>query len=127
MKSWIMMVVLLAGFGFGCGQRQTGAPGSTNTPAAGANPLTAPVDYIGAVGQAQRVAEKTTITVSVDKAVQAFYAGEDRFPTNLNELVTQQYLPVLPPPPRGTLYDYNPASGQVSLRPAPAAPSQPAR
>src|SRR6185436_1634969 len=69
------------------------APAPTNAPAASSssgNPLTAPVDYLGAVAKAQQSAVKTIDTVSLNNAIQLFQVQEGRFPTDLNELVTKK-------------------------------------
>lgn len=122
MKSWFWML-LLASLGVACGKKAATQPAAANATAAGGNPLTAPVDYIGAVGAAKRMADRTTVTISLDKAVQSFYAGEDRYPSNLNELVTSRYLPTLPAPPYGTQFEYDPTTGRVGLRQVPTPPA----
>lgn len=105
--------MMMAGLFFGgCGKRDSTAQ-STNS-----NPVTAPVDYLGAAGQAKRSADKTLGTVGINQAVQSFQAQEGRLPTTLNELVSKNYLPSLPAPPAGTKFDYNPQTGQVRVVPA---------
>jgi predicted small lipoprotein YifL len=97
----------------GCGRKEPDPPPKpTNAPAA-SNPLTAPADYLGAVGQAQRYSAKAVDLASVSKAIQMFHAAEDRYPKDLNELIKEQYLPALPALPKGMKYTYNPANGQV--------------
>ena len=107
----------------GCGDaRPSGSgsrPGATNAGGSG-NPLTAPVDYLGAVGNAQKRSEQVLDLTTLKQAVQAFQAGEDRLPATLQELVTEGYLPRLPVPPRGMQFAYQPHSGQVRVVPAPA-------
>ena len=102
-----------------CGEKQpasTVAP-STNQAATGGNPLTAPVDYLGAVGKAQKVAAKTADLISLNQAIRLFHASEDRFPNDLNELVSEGYLPRLPTLGAGTKLSYNPARGEVRIVP----------
>lgn len=112
----------------GCGEAKSSASKSSNAgkPTApsqsSGNPLTAPVDYLGAVGNAQKQAAKTVDLTSLHQAVQAFQAGEERLPKNLQELVTEGYLPRLPLPPRGMQWAYQPQTGQVRAVPTPAAP-----
>ena len=111
----LLATALLAG----CGKsKPVTSAGTTNAPNSGGNPLTAPVDYVGAVGQAQKHAVKVVDTVQVQQAVQQFHAAEDRYPKDLEELVKEGYLPRLPQLPRGMEYAYNPASGQVKAVPA---------
>ena len=108
--------LLLAGFLFtGCGKSDSSTPKPTNA-SSGGNPLTAPVDYLGAVGQAQKRAEKTISTAGLDQAVKMFYASEGKFPESLNALVPN-YLHSLPPAPNGMKYNYDPKSGSIKVEP----------
>ena len=101
----------------GCGKKEgtTAAAKTTNPPSTGGNPLTAPVDYLGAVGKAQKYAGKAVDLASLNQAIQQFRAGEDRFPKDLNELVAEGYLPRLPSAPPGTKLDYNATRGEVRV------------
>jgi hypothetical protein len=116
MKSTAATLVLIALLPFGCGQQEASKAPETNQ--ASGNPLTAPVDYLGAVGAAQKQAERVVDLANIQRAVQAFQAGEERLPTSLQELVTEGYFPKLPPSPKGTAYAYNPQNGRVTLVPA---------
>lgn len=77
------------------------------------NPVTAPVDYVGAVGKAKKSSEKVVDVATLQKAIQAFHADEDRYPKDLNELVTSKILPTLPEPPYGMKFQYNPQTGAI--------------
>jgi|SwirhirootsSR3_FD_contig_61_1539282_length_611_multi_4_in_0_out_0_2 hypothetical protein len=81
------------------------------------NPITAPVDYIGAAGQAQKKSMKTLDEAGLNQSIQMFYAQEGRYPKDLNELVNPNYLTKLPTPPVGMKFDYNPTIGQVKVVP----------
>lgn len=108
---------MIVGFS-GCGKKDgaaTTAVKSTNPPVASGNPLTAPVDYLGAVGQAKKVAVKTVDLASINQAIQLFHAGEDRFPNDVNELVSSGYLPRLPAMAPSTRLTYNPSRGEVRI------------
>jgi len=98
----------------GCSKRDSTSQ-STNASSSSGNPVTAPVDYLGAVAKAKKAAEKSIDTSSLNQAVQLFQAQEGRLPKTLNELVTKQYLRSLPPPPNGMKYDYDPQTGQVRV------------
>ena len=112
-----LSLIMMAGLLFcGCGKRDSASP-STNTSASG-NPITAPVDYLGAAAKAKRMAEKTVDTVGINQAVQLFQVQEGRLPKDLNELVTKKYVGSIPPPPAGMKYDYNPQTGQLKIVPA---------
>lgn len=107
--------LVIAGLLFfsGCSKKSEPAAGATNASAPSGNPLTAPVDYLGTIAKAQQTAVKTVDLVSVRKAIELFYAQEDRYPQDLNELVTQRYLRSLPALPAGMRYQYNPQNGQL--------------
>jgi len=97
-----------------CSKKEADAVQPTNQAASG-NPLTAPVDYLGAIAKAKKHSEKTIDATSVDQAVQLFYAQEDRFPKDLNELVSKHYIPAIPPAPTGLQWSYNPKTGETKL------------
>src|SRR5262245_18699664 len=81
-----------------CGKNTKKVP-TPEAPAAGGNPLMAPVDYLGAQAQGKRTATKAISVAEVTQAIQKFNAMEDRYPQNLNELVQQHYLQQVPTPP----------------------------
>lgn len=93
-----------------CTKKEEPAP----KPAAG-NPVTAPVDYLGAVAKGQQTAVKTLGAVSLDSAIKAFFDQESRYPKDLNELVTSGVLPKLPTAPAGMKFDYDPATGRAKV------------
>ncbi len=110
-----LLAILAAGL-VGCGKDATSEPASTtNRPTAGSNPLNAPTDYLGAVAKAQKGAVKTVDTASLNQAIQLFYAQEDRYPKDLQELVTEKYLPALPTPPAGMKFHYDPKAGSIKI------------
>jgi hypothetical protein len=88
----------------------TNAPVNYNT----GNPITAPVDYLGAVAQAQKYAVKTIDVSYIDQAIQLFNAQEGRLPKNLNELVPN-YIGKMPKAPYGTKIVYDPNTGTVKV------------
>lgn len=92
----------------------SGAATNTNTTAS-SSPLTAPVDYLGALGKSKEIAVKTTDIASLTRAIQMFNEGEGRNPATLNELVTEKYLPRLPDPPYGMKFTYEASSGVVKV------------
>jgi hypothetical protein len=73
------------------------------------------VDYLGAMGNAKKKAVKTVDVSSLTRAVQMFYVSEGRFPKDLKELVTLQYIAKIPEAPYGQKIVYDPATGQVTV------------
>lgn len=91
-------------------------PETQEDPASTGNPLTAPVDYLGAVGQAQKTAASSTTLNSIRQAIRLFHASEGRFPKTLNELVDTGTLGKLPDLPVGKSFEYQSDTGQVDIQ-----------
>lgn len=100
----------------GCDKKPT-APvaASTNTTSSSSSPLTAPVDYLGALGKGQQQAVKTVDVASIDRAIQMFSVEEGRLPKDLNELVQEKFLPRIPDAPYGMKIVYDPNAGTVRV------------
>jgi hypothetical protein len=112
-----VLLMLIAAFGLtmaSCSKREDASAGQKDE-AATANPITAPVDYLGAVGKAKQVSERTIDAAAINQAIQLFYVQEDRFPKELNELVAKRYIPALPQAPAGTRFAYNPQNGEFKI------------
>ena len=114
-----LSILLLGGLALsGCGKKEEkSTASSTNDNNSTGNPLTAPVDYLGAIAKAKKSAEKTVETVSLNQAIQQFGVAEGRYPKDLNELVTEKYLTKLPDAPYGMKIVYDPAKGEVKVVP----------
>jgi hypothetical protein len=115
MRASLCLCVVAGLLSFGCGKKDS-ASQSTNASSSG-NPVTAPVDYLGAISKAKRATERTLDTVGINQAIQLFHAQEGRYPNNLGELVSKQYIGALPAPPAGMKYEYNSITGQVKVVP----------
>jgi hypothetical protein len=112
----VFLSVLTAGlFLSGCGD-SGGSAASKPTNASSGNPLTAPADYLGAVGQAQKSVAKTAAAAGLTEAIRMYESQKGRLPKNLNELVPE-YISKIPAPPAGMKYDYNPADGSLKVVP----------
>jgi hypothetical protein len=114
--SLLMTALLLAG----CGDKSGSGTSAqkTNAQASGGSPITAPVDYLGAVVKARQNADKTLSKVdteSLNQAISMFNVEKGRNPRDLNELVEGQFIPRLPKVPEGMQYSYDPQSGKVTL------------
>src|ERR1035441_6715690 len=99
----------------GCGQSNDKPAQTTNGAAGGSSPLSAPADYVGALGKAQQVAIKTVDTTSLNQAVQLFNVDQGRYPKDLNELVEKKFIPKLPDAPRGMKLEYDATAGKVTV------------
>jgi hypothetical protein len=101
----------------GCGESSDKPPQTTNGAASGSSPLSAPADYVGALGKAQQTAVKTVDTTSLNQAIQMFNVENGRYPKDLNELVEKKFFPKIPDAPRGMKLDYDATAGKVKVVP----------
>jgi len=90
----------------GCSEKKTE---SSSQATSSGNPLTAPADYVGALGNAQKSAQKSLGNVGIDQAIKTFFAEEGRYPKDLNELKAKGVN--VPNPPAGMKWQYDPATG----------------
>jgi hypothetical protein len=114
MRTFAALSLLSAGLLLtGCKKDEPPPAGSANNSSSG-NPLTAPVDYLGAAANAQKSSSKTVLNAGLGQAIKMFYAEKGRFPSELKEL-SPDYLPSIPPPPVGMKYHYDSKTGEVKL------------
>lgn len=78
------------------------------------NVVTAPVNYVGTVVDAQKSSEKKIDVAYLNQALQQFNVQEGRYPKTLQEL-TPNYVAKLPEPPFGYKLNYDPNSGTVTV------------
>ena len=106
---FILPVALI--FTAGCGD--SSKPGtSANTVS---NLVDAPLNYVGAVVQAQKYSEKQIDLAYVNQAIQQFQAGEGRLPKDLNEMVEMHYLGKIPEAPFGYKIVYDATAGAIKV------------
>jgi len=117
MKTFFPISSLALAVLVGCGDSgSSGSSQGTNSTSSG-NPITAPVDYLGAVGNAKQRAVKTIDLTTLTQAIQLFQVSEGHLPKDLNELVTTKYIAKIPDAPYGQKITYNATNGQVSVVP----------
>ena len=110
MKFFLLFPLALALVVAGCGDSKPAAPAS-----GAGSPITAPVDYLGALNKAKKSAEKTVDLTVITTAVKAFKEEEGRFPLDLTELMKHDFLRSIPPAPYGMKIVYNPTTGEVAV------------
>ena len=103
----LTVAVLLAGCGDG-----SKAAKAVNTVS---NLVDAPVNYVGAVVQAQKYSEKQIDLAYVNQAIQQFQAGEGRLPKDLDEMVAMHYLGKIPEAPYGYKIVYDATAGSIKV------------
>jgi len=108
----ICCLALLGAVGCGSGSSSGGGTNSTS-----GNPITAPVDYLDAVGKGKQKAIKTVDIASLTQAVNMFQVSEGRFPKDLDELVSSGYIARIPDAPYRHKISYNATNGQVTVVP----------
>jgi hypothetical protein len=122
MKTAFGFLLVLALVLLGCGEKQASQPvpttnapvrGSTNV--AGGSALTAPVDYLSALGDGKRKAIKTVDVAQLHQAIEMFNVDEGRYPKDLNELVESKLINQIPDAPYGMKLDYDPNTGKISV------------
>jgi hypothetical protein len=95
----------------GCGDSsKPGTPANTVS-----NIVTAPVNYVGAVVQAEKYSQKQIDLAYVNQAIQQFQAGEGRLPKDLNEMVAMHYLGKVPEAPYGYKIVYDATAGSIKV------------
>jgi hypothetical protein len=99
----------------GCGGSSDKPAQPTNGATGGSSPLSAPADYVGALGKAQQAAVKTVDTTSLNQAIQMFNVEHGRNPKDLNELVAEKYIPKIPAAPYGMKLEYDATAGKVKV------------
>ncbi len=109
----LMAASLLLG---GCGEKAAGpTAGATNSTPSGSSPVSAPADYVGALGKAKQTAVKTADVSTLQRAIESFGADKGRNPKDLNELVEGKYLSRIPEAPYGMKIEYDAESGTVKV------------
>ena len=108
----MLCISFIVGVGVGCGDSSEPAKGN-----ASGNPLTAPVDYLGAVNQGKNKVLGTAAVTQVNSALRQFEAAESRRARTLQEVITAGYPTALPALPRGMRWQYNAQTGQAGAVP----------
>ena len=104
----VFMLVLL---GSACAD---GAKPDINENSSG-NPVTAPVDYLGAVNKGRKKAIGEVGLMQVNSALNTFQASNSRPAKSLQELISEGYLGALPDLPAGMIWHYNTETGKASI------------
>jgi hypothetical protein len=101
----LFLSIMAALFLAGCGDSSNKTAQAVN---AVSNVVDAPVNYLGAVAQAQKYAEKTIDVSYINQDIQMFNASEGRYPKDLQEMIPN-YLAKMPAVPFGykLVYDTN--------------------
>lgn len=89
----------------------------------GENPVAAPLDYIAAIGKAQKANISRLDQAKLVDAIQKFEAGESRPPKDLDELVTMKYIAAIPPAPAGMKLEYTAGDGSFKFVPIESTPA----
>jgi len=110
----ILPVALVAATLFlaGCGEKATQK--TTQAVNEVSNVVDAPLNYVSAVVEAKKHAEKVIDVSYINQAIQMFQASEGRMPKDLNELVPN-YIGKIPATPYGTKLEYDATAGTVKV------------
>jgi len=81
------------------------------------NPVSAPVDYLGAVNKGRKKAMIDTGLMQVNSALNQFKATKLKPATSLQQLISEGLLAELPQLPAGMKWQYDPQTGEASVAP----------
>ncbi len=110
----IFALLIVGGLLFwGYSVKNDGEPGPERERSEGSSGIGA--DYVRANIEARHSAERTVSVSGLNQTIRQFQTMEGRFPEDLEELVTEGYMPELPSVPRGQKLDYNPETGEVAV------------
>jgi len=107
-------VLLLPALLLGCNDAKQSPEKSSNS--SDGSVANAPADYLNSVAQSQQKAVKTIDLTAINKAVEAFYVQEGRFPKKLEELEDKGFMRAVPLPPPGMKLNYDTNSGVVTMQ-----------
>ncbi|HVU09592.1 MAG TPA: hypothetical protein VHG89_13755 [Verrucomicrobiae bacterium] len=110
MKTYFLIPAVAGLFLTGCGD--SSKPGTAAN--AVSNVVTAPVNYLGAVVQAQQYAEKTIDVSYINQDIQMFNASEGHYPKDLQEMIPA-YLAKIPDLPPGCKLVYDTSTYTVRV------------
>ncbi len=82
------------------------------------NPVTAPVDYLGALNKGRKKVIIDAGLMQVNNAINQFKATNPQPPASLQELINEGLLAELPAVPNGMKWQYNPQTGEAAVVPA---------
>jgi hypothetical protein len=112
MKALLFILPVVSLLFTGCNESN---PPTGGRPVAEGGSSNAVTEYFQAAAQAQQRAARTVDVVGLNKAIEAFYVQEGRFPKTLEELVDRGSLRKLPEPPAGYKFDYDTNNGILKL------------
>jgi ABC-type Fe3+-hydroxamate transport system substrate-binding protein len=104
----LLAAALLAGCGSGASSQNQG--GNATASSTSNNPA----DYLGALVQAKKTADKTIDVSYLNQALQLFNVQEGRYPKDLKEL-TPKYVAQIPDAPLGCKIVYDAVKGEVKV------------
>jgi len=119
MKAKIFFAAAIAILLAGCGKNSS-ATKAVNTVS---NLVDTPLNYIGAVGQAQKYSENVIDVSYINQDIQMFNASEGHYPATLQEMIPD-YLPKMPDMPLGYKLVYDTNSWTVKTVKVPIPPPQ---
>ena len=124
MKNYSMIGLMLLQC-FGCGVKEVSTVGEHIPVSATEEAQTEKAhegDYLGAIAKADKYARGTIEMAPIRQAIVSFQTLEGRFPRDLAELVSKEFLAQAPVPPDGRKFLYDSEKGQISMIPASTSP-----
>ena len=110
MRVLAFVIPLAAGLLLGCNDARQQPQKTSDSSVA-----SAPADYLKSAAESQKKAVKTIDLVAINKAIEAFYVQEGRFPKSLEEVEEKKFMRAIPLPPPGMMINYDTNSGVVTI------------
>ena len=109
MKSSFAIAFTFALVLVGCGEKSSPPAATTNAPANQRG------DYLSTITRSEQSAVRTVDTAALTSAISMFQVDKGRWPKDLNELVTEKFIPKIPEVPFGSKIVYDANTGTVKL------------
>lgn len=111
----VILVTAISLFLSACGEGENSENGSGDTNQTSGNPITAPVDYLGAVANAKKSTEGKLAIAQLEQAVNYYKIENGSFPKSLDDLLSSDHLSRMPKVPYKTKLSYDPNTGKVDI------------
>lgn len=115
MRATIFLPLLALVFATGCGPSDSSQSASTTSTNRNMTNDGAFGQYVGGLAQAKQDAGKAVDISSLKPAIDQFFVDKGRYPSDLNELITEKYITKVPQAPYGMKIDYDAATGKVQV------------
>lgn len=115
MKGTLLLPLAVLVLATGCGPTDDSSSTASNTPHRDMTNDGAFGQYMGGLKADKQAAGKAVDLASLNRAIDQFYVDKSRYPSDLNELVTEKYISRVPDAPFQRKINYDPTTGKVEV------------